>query len=129
MLKREQVILMTKLAIKEKNRTKDEKMTDNYYESDYIYIHNWRTRISITLAYLMIAGLYYVTQIFTGKLNLLDLHIPELIRTHLLIFGSIIVLFSLLSTIVCKARYQRASEKNNEFYTMLRQLREMRKEG
>lgn len=129
MLKKDQVLLMTKLAVMEKNKSKEEKMAENYFQSDYVYINNWQVRISITFVYLIIAGFYYFTQIFTQNMNVLDLNVTKLLSMHLLLYSFIMVAFTFLSSAIFKARYQRAEEKNKRYLQMLKELEEMRKEG
>ncbi|WP_105616741.1 hypothetical protein [Vallitalea okinawensis] len=129
MLKKDQVRLMTKLAIMEKNKTNEEKNVEKYYKSDYVYINNWKTRLSVSVVYICFVIGYYFNEIYNNNVNPLSYNIPGLISKVLIGYGIILVLFTMLSSAIYSARYNKVAKNNEEYLELLEQLKQTRGEG
>lgn len=128
LLKKDEVRLMTQLAIIEKNKSAEEKDVEKYYVSDYVYIHNFKTRIAVSVVYFCYVAAYYFNQIYQHNVNPLVYNIPAELSKVLVTYGVILILFSMLSSAIYKKRYSRVADKNNRYLSLLEGLKRKRGE-
>lgn len=124
MVDEEKIKLMSKLAIYEKNYGTMDGKINGYYESDYVYIQNWWTRISVTIAGFLIVGLFLFYKIFIEKIDIFSIDY----KAYGIWVGSIIIalliIYSILSSYVNEKRYRNSEERIKKYLHMLRQLDE-----
>ncbi|ONI42430.1 hypothetical protein AN639_11655 [Candidatus Epulonipiscium fishelsonii] len=117
MLDREKIILMTEIAIEEKNDISEDKKIASYYIEDYLFINNFKTVFSILVLSVSMIFIKILLHIEKGK------NIPttasELVEEFVSPFVWNIILFiviySLISTYIYGNRYQKA-EKRMKLY-------------
>lgn len=129
MINREKVIIMSKLAILDKqNIQKDLKIT-HYYPEDYVYINNLMTRLSIfviigigILGHILLQMEQRIIIPTTGK---------ELLIHYIVPYGGftlvILVIYSIISTHVYTKRYKKAQERVNAYRKLMTELEELEK--
>lgn len=122
MIDEEKIKLMSKLAIYEKNYGTVDGKINGYYKSDYVYIKNWWTRISVTIAGFLIVGLILFYKIFVEKLDVFNINY----KTYSVWLGSIIIglliFYSILSSYVYEKRYRDSEKRISNYLQMLKQL-------
>lgn len=122
----EKIKLMSKLAIYEKNYGNIDGKINGYFKSDYVYIQNWWTRLSVTIAGFFIIGLILFYKIFVEKVDIFSINY----KVYGIWLGSIIVVllivYSMLSSYVHEKRYKASEERIRKYLQMLRQLEELK---
>lgn len=129
MINQDELKIMTKLAIMDKNKSSDEKKAETHFRKDFVYINNLKTRIYVTIVYIIIIGAYYFNLIYVQNQNPLAYDIASLVTKLVVIYGVVLFVFSMLSTAIYRKRYKIAEDKNNQYRELLAELKEMRKEG
>ncbi len=113
MLDQEKVIQLTELAIMEKRTIKKDKQITNYYEEDYVYVNNFKTRVMIFLA----VGLGSVANLLWRVEKGLDIPTTRdaLLGDYVIPYASVLViallLYTILSTCVYKKKYRQAAQR------------------
>ncbi|WP_058486491.1 hypothetical protein [Defluviitalea phaphyphila] len=124
MIDEEKIKLMTKLAIYEKNYGTEDKKINKYYKSDYIYIKNWWTRISVLIVSLLIVGLILFHKMFVEKIDIFSIDY----KTYGIGLGSIIIVllifYSILSKSIYEKKYMEAEKRIKRYLNILNQLEE-----
>ncbi|HHW66201.1 MAG: hypothetical protein PWP07_606 [Epulopiscium sp.] len=126
MIDEEKIKLMSKLAIYEKNHGNLDGKINGYFKSDYVYIQNWWTRLSVTIAGFLIIGLILFYKIFVEKVDLFSIDY----KAYGMWLGGIIVVllvvYSVLSSYVHEKRYKASEKRIRKYLQMLRQLEELK---
>ncbi len=113
MLDQEKVIQLTELAIMEKRTIKKDKQITNYYEEDYVYVNNFKTRVMIFLA----VGLGSAANLLWRVEKGLDIPTTKdaLLGDYVIPYVSVLViallLYTILSTCVYKKKYRQAAQR------------------
>ncbi len=113
MLDQEKVIQLTELAIMEKRTIKKDKQITGYYEEDYVYVNNFKTRVMIFLA----VGLGSVANLLWRVEKGLDIPTTRdaLLGDYVIPYASVLVialmLYTFLSTCVYKKKYRQAAQR------------------
>ncbi len=122
---KDKIILMTKLAIKDKTHMKKDKDIVSYYKRDYVALNNFKTRLSITFAALILIGMYIMWQIENG------LNMPttqyEIINEYIVPFGSVLlgflIVYTIISSLVFTKRYNEAKIRCGEYQELVEELK------
>ncbi|MDF2877117.1 MAG: hypothetical protein K0S30_213 [Clostridia bacterium] len=120
----DKIILMTKLAVYEKRYIKEDERRNSYYLEDYVYINNFRTRFSVTLAVIVVA---MVNIIGTINQNLIFptslMHFIEVyINPYLLPWILVVIGYTMLSAIIYGKRYALSQKRLKGYNKLLKQL-------
>ncbi|MGL4363012.1 MAG: hypothetical protein ACRCSG_07100 [Cellulosilyticaceae bacterium] len=124
MINKEKIIVMSKLAVLEKNHIEKDFKATTYYLKDYIYINNIITRISILCIVGGILSIYIFTKLET------DIVIPttwmELFLYYIIPYGSILALslfvFSLISKSVYRQKYKTIIKRVDDYQKLYETL-------
>ena len=127
MLNEERIILMTKMASYEANEGKRNLAIGSYFRSDYIGWQVLKSIISATIAFIVVFGMYifYDFELFMTDIYKMDL--LEFARRVLTLYLWTIGIYAVISYIVYRVRYSRASKKLKTYYMNLRRLSDMYK--
>ncbi|OON97686.1 MAG: hypothetical protein ATN36_02665 [Epulopiscium sp. Nele67-Bin005] len=124
MVEKEKVILMTKLAIKDKNTMKEDRMITSYYIEDYIYMNNFWSRISVLVVVAIIAVIDVLWQIERG--GEIPLTFSGLMEKFGLPYLGVFVIsasiFTIISSIAYRKRYIAAEKRIKEYDQILKTL-------
>ena len=124
MIDKNKIILMTKLAIYEKNNMKRDNKKIDYYLEDYVYINNFKTRISITIMVAIIAVVGSIVQ-FSETL-VFPMSLEELIAEYLVVYIApwliLMVIYTFISTIVYSKRYYKSQKNHRDYMNLIKQL-------
>ncbi len=118
------VILMTKLAQRDKNHTKRDREITAHDRRYYVYINNLKTRLSILIVAVALIGAYFLWEIEEG------LNIPtsqdELMQVYVYPSVKIIlvclILATIVSTLVHRKRYNEADARMKEYKEISNEL-------
>lgn len=125
MLNEDKVKLMTKMAIYEKHSGKKAMKMTKYFRGDYVSWNMIKTAVSVTIAYMLIAGgwVLYHLEYFIENLYTLDL--ADLIRRMLVYYIAALAGYMILSYIIYTIRYSNAMRKLKHFRSSLKKVKQM----
>lgn len=126
MIDQNKIILMAKMAQYEaKDKEKDKRITD-YFIEDYIYINNFKTRVSITFLTLLVMLLGTLRKVLEDIVipSSIEQLISIYIAPYILPWVIAIVGYTLLSTIVYKKRYEQANQRMKKYEDYEMQLQQ-----
>lgn len=106
MVREENVILMSKIAIYEKRKGKKEIPISNFYKSDYVRMNTLKTVVSASVAYVLILALAVVYKMDYVLANILKVDYKTLILSILGIYGIWILVYWLIARILYAKRYE-----------------------
>lgn len=121
MLDQEKVINLTKIAIMEKNRIKKDMNITSYYQEDYVYINNLRTRISVLFIVGLGIALSLIWRIEKGLG--IPVNLTEIMEGYVIPYGSvlitIVVTYTFISTLIYRKKYQEAEKRVAQYEGLL----------
>ncbi|MBE5921706.1 MAG: hypothetical protein E7269_03015 [Lachnospiraceae bacterium] len=127
MLNEEKVILMTKLAIYEKNEGKKEIPLSKYYQNDYVGLRMVGTFVTTTLAYLLVIALY-VLKDFEGFLSgLTTMNVPKVVAIIVISYGASLALFLFIASVLYRKRFKKNRVHLNGYSADLKKLMKLHK--
>ncbi|OOB77991.1 MAG: hypothetical protein ATN33_02010 [Epulopiscium sp. Nele67-Bin001] len=133
MVDRDKIILMTKLAVKDKTHMKEDRVILSHYRNDYVFVNNFKTR---TLVFFVTAGMWggYLLWRIEHGLNLPTDSaqlLSEYIFPGAVFVGIWLVIYTLISTYIFRKRYKLAQSRGEEYNELSEELRElhMKKKG
>ena len=125
MTDQKKIILMTKLALYEKNDKRKDKPCTDYYVEDYIYMSNLKTRLGITFITVFFAALGAL-EVF-NEAFVFPTSLGEVIEVYVSpyfwpwVFA--LVGYTVISTFAAGRRHKEAMTRFNKYKKLLRQLR------
>ncbi len=125
MINEERIILMTKLAAYEKGEGKQSMTIAKYFRGDYISLHLLRTVLCGTLAFVLGIGIYllYFYEDLMETLYSIDFAVTA--RTVIGYYVIFLVVYGLLTYIVCTLRFLKAKKSIRRYYHNLKKLNSM----
>ncbi|OOB77283.1 MAG: hypothetical protein BEN19_02245 [Epulopiscium sp. Nuni2H_MBin003] len=129
MVDKEKIILMTRLAVLDKNYMyKDKKILSNYI-GDYVYINNFMSRILIFIATVILMGVQVLWRIEKG-LNIpttRDEWVYDYIVPYIGVLIIVMVVYSIISTLVYRKNYKEATKRGEKYDKIANELQELSK--
>lgn len=128
MLNEERIILMTHMASYEEHEGKKNMAIAKYFRSDYITIQVIKSVVSATIAYLIGFAIYifYDFEVFMQDIYKIDLFAFG--RNVLMYYLVTVVSYSVISYLICSARYAGAKKSLRRYYQNLKKLNKMYEE-
>ena len=108
MVHEQNVKLMSKIAIYEKNKGKDEIPMNSYYKGDYVRVNALKAVVHATIAFFLIAAIVIVYKLDYILVNILKVEYKKLAVYILIIYGCWIFLYWLFARIIYSKRYENA---------------------
>ncbi|MCQ2495771.1 MAG: hypothetical protein MJ131_04175 [Lachnospiraceae bacterium] len=125
MLNNRKIRLMTKLAIYEQSKGKEDIKLAKYYKSDYARLQVLKTAIAVTISYLCLIaiGVIYKMQYLLD--NALDINYPALGKKLLGIYLAIMAVYLIFTALGYSLYYTASRKKLARYFRMLRKLNHM----
>lgn len=122
MLDEKRVILMTQMASYESGEGKQNVKIGNYFRSDYIAVQVLKSVVCGTLVFGIIFALYifYDFEVFMQDLYKIDL--LAFAKNIMIKYAVFIVIYGLLTYIICTYRYVKAKKSLKCYYHNLKKL-------
>jgi len=120
LIDQDKIILMTKLAVYEKKYIKEDRRRNGYYLEDYIYVKNFKTRLSVTLAFISFAALDTMKKVSENLIfpTSLEGFVGIYIKPYIMSWIIVLIGYTILSTIIYEKRYA-LSQKGLKRYNLL----------
>lgn len=123
------IILMSKLAIEEKQSLNKDKKITSYFSEDYIYVNNFKTRLLVFIMTGMIMFLYIFAKLQIG--GTLPTNLEEVVGQYIIPYGgsmiAIILAYSVISSQIYQKKYNLAQSRINSYKKNLKALEELEK--
>lgn len=125
MINEDRVILMTKMASYEKGPGKKNVAIGNYFRGDYIGFQVLKSIISVTVAFMIVAGIYAFYHFETIMQEVYNMDMIETGKDILRLYLIVVVIYGVLSYLIYSYRYHKARRSLKNYYTNLRKLSQM----
>lgn len=125
MINEEKIILMTHLAVYEKDEGKRTMSVGKYFRGDYISLHLLRTVLSGTFAFLIGLGVYFLYFYEDILMNLYTIDFAALAKNVIAYYVGFLVIYGLLTYIVFTVRFIKAKKSIRGYYQKLKKLNSM----
>lgn len=114
--------LMTRLAIYDKYEGKIDQKIHNYYQSDYVYVNNWWTRITVFIGSLILIGWYLFYQVFIKSVSIIEIDYKSFaIKAAIFLILNLLV-YTLVSTYVYTRKYHQSQRRMKRYFQVLGEL-------
>lgn len=120
MLNEDRIKLMTHMAFYEENEGKETIPIGKYFQSDYIAFHMVKTAICVTIAYVVIVGLWVSCNIEALLESLNHLDVIYLVKKALLAYVFLIGIYMLIAFVVYYLKYRAAKRSLKKYYLQLK---------
>lgn len=122
MLNQDKIRIMTRLAIYEQGKGKEELKINKYYKNDYIRLQVIKSFVSCTLASLLIAAIIILYQSEYLILNATKLNFVEIGKATLLIYIVLSIFYFIITTTSASLKYSKAKKSLRKYNYLLRKL-------
>lgn len=124
-INKEKIILMSKLAMYEKNIGKEDFKINSYFRHDYIYKKNFGIRLSALIGGVVIIFLAVVHKIAIGGEDILMLNFVQEGMKIALFLVFIAVMYSILGVLINTLKYESAVTRLEKYYDTIDKLDEV----
>lgn len=125
MVREENVKLMSKIAIYEKNNGRQEIPMNSFYKGDYVRIYSLKAVVHATIAFALIAAIVIMYKLDYILANVLKVDYKILAMYFLIIYACFISIYWIISRIVYAKRYEKARPNIINYNHDLKKLREI----
>jgi len=122
MLKKKKIVLMSKLAVYEKNEAKYMLKAEKYFRGDYISWNVIKTIISITLVYIIGVAVWFIYNSEVIMSNLAMLNYYAIIRYAVTLYAVLVIGYGVIAYMVYSVKYKKASKCIEKYDRWLKQL-------
>ncbi len=125
MVREQNVKLMSKIAIYEKNNGRQEIPMNSFYKGDYVRIYSLKAVVHATIAFVLIAAIVIMYKLDYILSNILKVEYKQLAMYMLIIYACFISIYWLIARIVYARRYEKARPNIIIYNHDLKKLREV----
>ncbi|PKM95167.1 MAG: hypothetical protein CVU84_07540 [Firmicutes bacterium HGW-Firmicutes-1] len=122
MLDNEKVCLMTKIAVYEKSKGKQDIMRAQYHQKDYISLNNFKMQLSVTFALIILFSIEFSSIVMDSSVTATTTLLIGIGVKYLLIWLLFMIGYTILSTINNKKEYLESKHRIEEYETLLNDL-------
>ena len=123
MVDKEEIVLMTKLALHEKKYGKQDKKTNSYFKWDYIYINNWYTRFAVVIAIAIVVSWMVLTDVYIKEIiPIFDVDLMAYLSKYVVGVVLAILAYTGISTMVYNKKYEETQKRLYECERLMKQL-------
>lgn len=122
MLNEEKIRWMTKASIYEKRQGRIDLGRNEYFMGDYVRLHLLKNGISLTIAYILLAGLYAVYKIEEIFDMAANMQLGLLLKEMLLLYIILLVIYTGIGIVYYSWQYQLSRKQVKKYYRILRHI-------
>ena len=122
MLNEEKIRWMTKASIYEKRQGRIDLGRNEYFMGDYVRLHLLKNGISLTIAYILLAGLYAVYKIEEIFDMAANMQLGLLLKEMLLLYIILLVIYTGIGIVYYSWQYQSIRKQVKNYYRILRHI-------
>lgn len=125
MVREQNVKLMSRIAIYEKNNGKKEIPMNSYYKGDYVRIYSLKAVVHATIAFVLLASIVIAYKMDYILSNILKVDYKQLAMYMAIIYVCWICIYWLIARILYSRRYEKARPNIIIYNHDLKKLREV----
>ena len=119
---RERIIIMSKLAVYDKNYGEKDRQANMFFRTDYVYRKNMWARFYVFLGCLLIVGLYAVRLFTVDGYDVFDFdYLGALINVGAFILV-VLVIYTLICTQMYVAEFNQAQRRLENYMALIKRL-------
>lgn len=122
MLNERKIRLMTKTAIYEQGKGKEDLKINSYGGSDYVRFNILKTVLAATVTAILLLGLVVLYKMEALLAEILELDLMKLGKEVLFLYIIFIAVYAIISLIVYQQRYYRASKRLKRYNSNLKKI-------
>ena len=122
MLNEEKIRWMTKASIYEKRQGRIDLGRNEYFMGDYVRLHLLKNGISLTIAYILLAGLYAVYKIEEIFDMAANMQLGLLLKEMLLLYIILLVIYTGIGIVYYSWQDQSSRKQVKKYYRILRHI-------
>ena len=124
-MNKERIIIMSKLAVYDKNYGEKDRAASKYFRTDYVYRKNMWTRFYVLAGCIMIIGIYALRLIVVEGYDLLDFdYFGQLMNIGIFVL-TMLVVYTLIGTKIYVSEYNRANHRLGNYLELIKLLNDM----
>ncbi len=113
---------MTKLALYEKNRGKDDFKVMEYYKNDYVSYNNFMMQLSVTIGLVLVFAMQFAQIVMDNLTTITEYNFVNLGAKYLTIWLIFMVIYTVVSTVQNRVIYAKAKRRTDAYEKMLKKL-------
>ena len=125
MLNEDKIRIMSRCAMYEKGKGKEDIRIHHYFQSDYIRLNTLKTLIGVTFCFVLCFGLYLMLNAEYYMDNIITLDLMSFGKEILIIYGIVLIIFALISILFYGWKYSDARKRVVEYEKDIQTLKEM----
>lgn len=122
MVDRDKIIVMTKLAVYDKNYGARDRKINEYYRSDYIYRNNMWNRLCVFFGCVIVILFYWLHKIFVEGVDVFTLNYKDVGINMALFILAVMAFYTLIGTAKATMEYAVSQKRLRKYEKMLTQL-------
>lgn len=122
MCDKKKIIIMTKLAVYDKNFSEEDMRNDRYFRHDYIYKKNMRNRIFVFIGCIIVILLNMLHRIIYGSLDIYALNYTVELTKIVLFFAVMLIAYTVIGTIIFTADFHKSQKRLEKYFKLLDKL-------
>lgn len=127
MVDREKIIIMTKLAIYDKNNGPQDRKINEYFRSDYIYRSNMWTRLCAAIGCFIVILFYWLHKVFIDGVDIFTLDFQKTGTDIAFIVAAVLLFYTLIGTVKVTVEYAASQRRLKKYNKLLNQLEQIDK--
>lgn len=121
----ERIIIMSKLAVYDKNFGEKDRFANKFFRTDYVYRKNMWTRFYVLIGCLLLMCVYALRVIIVDGTDIFDIDYQgELIRIGVFILVMLVV-YTIISTKIYISEFNRAQRRYGNYIGLIQLLNEI----
>ena len=129
MLNQKKIRWMTQASIYQKNEGIRDLRENAFFASDFVRYNVLKTLLGVTIAYILIFGIYAVCHLDEILAEAANFQLAELFQTALRYYIILLIIYGVLSAGVYAWRYHKSHERVRIYYRMLKLIEKYGQEG
>lgn len=122
MIRKEKIILMTKLAVYDKYEGEADRRANEYYRHDYIFKKNIWTRFCAAVGAVILLAFDWLWKIFVKEIDLSLLNYRQELLDAVFFIVAVMILYTLIGTVKATVEYNRSQKRLQKYFYVLNKL-------
>jgi hypothetical protein len=120
MLNERKIRWMAQASIYQKNEGVQDLKENAFFASDFVRYNLLKTLLGVTVAYILILGIYAVCNMEQILSMAADFQLSDLFQQALRYYIILLIIYSLVSAVIYAWRYHKSHERVRTYYRMLK---------
>jgi len=122
MVNEEKIVVMTQLALYDKNEGAADRSMNSYYHHDYIYKQNIFNRMGACIGGFILLAVYWLHRIFVVGEDIFMLDIQKSIMDSAVFLIVLMVIYTVLGTVLTTYRYTKGQKRLEDYWELVKKL-------